>query len=91
MPSILPATIRSIAAAVDARDAIAAPAYHDTRGHPVVFGASHLPALGRCTGDRGATGLLATHALTLVPTEDPGVLADIDTPADLDHRPGSEQ
>jgi molybdenum cofactor cytidylyltransferase len=39
-------------------------------------------------GDEGAREILAAHrnAMTLIDVEDPGVLRDVDTPADLELR-----
>ncbi|MCC7120982.1 MAG: nucleotidyltransferase family protein [Gammaproteobacteria bacterium] len=66
-----------------AETAIVAPVYRGQRGHPVLFGAAHLPALAALTGDRGARALLADAAVTTIEVDDPGILLDIDTPADL--------
>ncbi|MCK7579437.1 MAG: NTP transferase domain-containing protein [Chromatiales bacterium] len=55
------------------------------RGHPVGFSAEFAPALRALQGDRGARDLLARHAdrLQCLEVDDPGVLLDVDTPADL--------
>lgn len=53
------------------------------RGHPVAFGAAHLPALARLSGDRGARALLDAFARRLVQVDDAGILRDVDTPRDL--------
>lgn len=84
MPAIKPQTIRLLVdAASVSPEAIVAPTHLGRRGHPVVFGASHLPSLCELTGDRGAFSLLERHRPTLIAVEDPGVLQDIDTPDDL--------
>jgi molybdenum cofactor cytidylyltransferase len=83
MPWILPATIASVASAIDRATAIVAPSYRSKRGHPVGFGAAHLDALSTLDGDEGARRLLAGNAVTLIDTDDAGVLRDIDTRADL--------
>ncbi|UCE32671.1 MAG: NTP transferase domain-containing protein, partial [Burkholderiales bacterium] len=62
---------------------IAAPTHAGQRGHPVAFGATHLAALARLAGDQGARALLQAHPVTLVPTDDPGTIRDVDTPGDL--------
>lgn len=67
---------------LDAR-AIVAPVHAGRRGHPVLFGAAHFPALAALQGDEGARALLREHPVTTVEVEDVGVLLDIDTPADL--------
>jgi molybdenum cofactor cytidylyltransferase len=53
------------------------------RGHPVAFGAAHLPALARRSGDRGARALLEAFPLRLAPVDDAGILRDVDMPRDL--------
>jgi molybdenum cofactor cytidylyltransferase len=65
---------------------IVAPAFEGRRGHPVVFGAAHFPALQRLGGDSGARDILRERAsdLRLLDVQDPGVLLDIDRPSDLE-------
>lgn len=69
--------------------AIVAPVFQGRRGHPVVFGATHFLALQSLSGDCGARALLrgAGRDLHLLDVADPGVLFDLDTPADLELRP----
>jgi len=52
----------------------------------VLFATALLPQLAALTGDEGARRVVQGlgEALALVPTDDPGVLADIDLPTDLD-------
>jgi molybdenum cofactor cytidylyltransferase len=85
MPFIRPDTIRRVAAAIAGGAAIAAPAYRESRGHPVGFGAAFGSALRSLEGDAGAREIVSANAPALVriEVEDPGVLRDIDTPADL--------
>jgi molybdenum cofactor cytidylyltransferase len=85
MPWIEPATIRGVAAAIEAGASIAAPSYRGQRGHPVGFASLHRDALLLLRGDEGAKKLVAQHreALKLIDTNDPGVLRDVDTPRDL--------
>ncbi len=86
MPGVRADTMRRVRQAVS-NDAggLAAPVYRGQRGHPVGFGWNHGPALMALRGDRGARDILQAHAarLTLLDVDDAGVLADIDTPADL--------
>ncbi len=90
MPFVKPATVTALAAAVADGAAIAAPRYQGRRGHPVCFGARYREALANLAGDRGGRDLLdaAGDRLYLFDCDDPGVLTDIDTPADLAHLPG---
>lgn len=53
------------------------------RGHPVAFGAAHLEALSRLSGDEGARRLLREHPLVDVCLHDAGILRDVDSPGDL--------
>ncbi|MCA1326722.1 NTP transferase domain-containing protein [Herbaspirillum sp. alder98] len=83
MPLVQPATIAAICAAMEAGADIAVPVSGSRRGHPVGFSARHRDALLALTGDQGARSILAAHAVTEVAVDDPGIFADIDTPADL--------
>ena len=86
MPRVSAACSRSVRAALEAGALIAAPTLASgERGHPVGFAArlgAELAALG---GDEGARALLARHrdAFVAIPTDDRGILYDIDCPADL--------
>ncbi|WP_206956869.1 nucleotidyltransferase family protein [Trinickia acidisoli] len=83
MPWISPSTIEAIARGVDAGASIVAPVYRGRRGHPVGFGSMHRDALSSLDGDVGARGLLEAAAVTSIEVDDAGVLADVDTHADL--------
>ena len=90
MPRIRPATITTIAEAIVEGAAIAAPAYHGERGHPVGFGSSLRGELLALSGDSGAKAVLTRHAdaLRVIECEDPGVVQDIDRPDDLERIAG---
>jgi molybdenum cofactor cytidylyltransferase len=85
MPYIRVSTIERVARALEEGAALAAPCYRGERGHPVGLGREFGAALQALAGDHGARELLAQHAarLTRLEVEDPGILLDIDTPADL--------
>jgi molybdenum cofactor cytidylyltransferase len=85
MPRIRVATIQAVASALAAGAIIVAPAYRGTRGHPVGFAGALRDALAALSGDAGAREVLRAERgrLQLVDCDDPGVLADVDTPADL--------
>lgn len=85
MPWISSTTIESIARHVDGGASVVAPIYRGRRGHPVGFGAMHRNALLTLDGDVGARGILESAEVTSLDVDDAGVLADIDTFADL-HR-----
>lgn len=87
MPFVAPATLRALIDALAAGAGIAAPLYAGPdgarRGNPVGFGRMHLAALLELRGDEGARRLLRTQAVTEVAVDDPGILRDVDSPADL--------
>ena len=67
------------------RAALVAPYFRTRRGHPVGIAGRFGAELRAASGDEGAKKLLDTHAAELVkiPVGDPGVIRDVDTPADL--------
>ncbi|MFC0254581.1 nucleotidyltransferase family protein [Massilia consociata] len=83
MPYVEEATLASLRDAVLAGADIAVPVHDGRRGNPVAFGARHLDALLALGGDQGARRLLMAHPVTEVAVADPGILRDIDSPADL--------
>ncbi len=83
MPSIAPATIAAVRAAIAAGAASAAPCFRGRRGHPVGFGASCGAELAALDGDAGARALLLRHPPQLIAVDDPGILFDVDRPGDL--------
>lgn len=86
MPWIKPQTIAAVAAALRAGASLVAPAYQGQRGHPVGLAGSWRSQLLANRGDQGARAILSAHAqaLRLLPMADPGILRDVDTPADLE-------
>lgn len=86
MPRIDPQTVLEIANRLRAGASIVAPVYQGQRGHPVGFDAAWCGELLSLGGDVGARELLRREAsrIMLVPCSDPGVIYDIDAPADLD-------
>jgi len=83
MPRIASATIEAVARELDAGKPLVAPFYREQRGHPVGFGLAHRAALLALDGDTGARALLHSSALSRIDVDDPGILRDVDTPADL--------
>jgi molybdenum cofactor cytidylyltransferase len=87
MPSIDPATLRAVNAALVSGAAIALPVLRASgqRGHPVGFAASLRAELLALDGDVGARAVVQRHADAVVEVgvDDPGILADVDTPDDL--------
>jgi len=85
MPRVSPATATLLVDAyrADLATALAA-AYDGRRGNPVLFDRAHFDALRTVDGDVGGRSvLLESDRSALVDTDDRGVVADVDTPADL--------
>lgn len=85
MPWIAPATIRRVADALRAGALIAAPTWKGQRGHPVGFAHPLQADLLALAGDNGAKALISAQVkqLTLLESDDAGILRDIDYPRDL--------
>ncbi|MEO8135570.1 MAG: NTP transferase domain-containing protein, partial [Betaproteobacteria bacterium] len=65
-------------------ESLVVPRYRGERGHPVGFARVHFPALSQLTGDAGARAVIAgAPRVAWLDVDDPGVMRDIDTPADL--------
>lgn len=84
MPHIKSTTYKQIATALTP-NSICQPRMRDTSGHPVGFGSAFFPELSRLRGEPGARPVVIQHrdAVRAVAVEDPGILMDIDTPADI--------
>ena len=85
MPYLKPQTIAAVVAKVAITGGIAIAAYRGERGHPVGFGCRYRNELLKLQGDEGARSVIGRHPqdLNVIECNDPGILRDIDTPADL--------
>lgn len=83
MPLVRSATLVALAAALGSRHAVVIPEHEGERGNPVGWGRDHWSALAALTGDTGGRSLLRAIRTTFVPVDDPGILADVDTPEAL--------
>jgi len=85
MPFIRPSSIAAVRDELLKGSSLVAPFFRARRGHPVGISSKFRGELARLQGDEGAKRLLADHASEIVkiPVGDPGVIRDIDTPADL--------
>ncbi|MBL8436492.1 MAG: nucleotidyltransferase family protein [Zoogloea sp.] len=85
MPCIRVATLQAVAELIGGGAALAAPRYAERRGHPVGFASRWRDALLALEGDEGARAILqqSRFLLHVLETDDPGVLQDVDSPADL--------
>jgi molybdenum cofactor cytidylyltransferase len=83
MPFVRPSTIAAVRDALAAGASLAAPYWRSRRGHPVGISGTFFDDLLACKGDEGAKQLFARNEVRKVAVGDPGVIRDIDTPADL--------
>jgi molybdenum cofactor cytidylyltransferase len=85
MPFVRPSSIAAVRDALAGGAALAAPFWRTRRGHPVGISGNFHQELLALRGDEGAKALLAANQARMVkiPIGDPGVIRDIDTPADL--------
>ncbi|WP_226895936.1 NTP transferase domain-containing protein [Polymorphobacter sp. PAMC 29334] len=85
MPSVDAETYAALAAAAIDRVPVVIPTWHGKRGNPLAWSRAHWTELSGVTGDGGGKVLLAALSDRLVelPVDDPGILADVDTPEAL--------
>ncbi len=83
MPLVRPATLLAVAAALE-HHGVAYAQHRGRRGHPVGFAAELYSELMHLSGDEGARRIIARYPAMAVDVEDPGVLVDVDTEADLE-------
>lgn len=92
MPDVAVQSVETLLAAYRSGegDALAA-AYEGTRGNPVLFDSRFFDDLATIDGDVGGREILRTEpTAAVIETDDPGVLRDIDRPADLSGPNGGE-
>lgn len=82
MPLVLPSTLVTVARQLE-HHPIAYAQHQGRRGHPVGFAGELYSELVALNGDEGARRLVARYPAHGVDVDDPGVLVDIDTAADL--------
>ena len=84
MPEVTGDQIGRLVAAFDPEEGrtIIVPMRERKRGNPVLWGASHLPAMMQLRGDAGARSIIAAHPDQVVEVEfdSDAVVTDIDTP-----------
>jgi molybdenum cofactor cytidylyltransferase len=83
MPLVRPASILAVAAALE-QQPVAYAQHRGRRGHPVGFAAELYSELVQLDGDDGARRVSARYPAQGQEVDDPGVLLDVDTRADLD-------
>lgn len=82
MPLVQPGTLLAVASGLE-HHAVAYAQHNGRRGHPVGFSSELYSELVLLKGDEGARRIVARYPAFAVEVADPGVLIDIDTPADL--------
>lgn len=85
MPYVKNSTFADLIGQLIQGASLVAPYYSGRRGHPVGFAAEHGAELLRLTGDAGARELFVRYASASrgLNVDDPGILLDVDTPADF--------
>jgi molybdenum cofactor cytidylyltransferase len=90
MPLVQPQTLLAVAQGLAEHHAVAYAQHRGRRGHPVAFGSELFSELIMLGGDEGARRLIARYPAHAVEVEDPGVLVDVDTVADLQSVTGAQ-
>ena len=83
MPHVLPTTLQAVARRL-AQHPVVCAQHKGRRGHPVAFANELYSELVTLSGDEGARRLVARYPAFGLELDDPGVLVDVDTLADLD-------
>jgi molybdenum cofactor cytidylyltransferase len=87
VPGVRASTVRAVIDAWSRSHApIVRPAFNARRGHPVIFDRAVFDELRHAPLDGGARTVVRAHAHegVDVPVDDPGCIADIDTPSDYE-------
>ncbi|MEP7056478.1 MAG: nucleotidyltransferase family protein [Caldimonas sp.] len=87
MPMVQPATLQAVARQLEHHPVVYAQ-HNGRRGHPVGFATELYSELVTLSGDEGARRLVARYPAYGVEVDDPGVLVDVDTEADLERLRG---
>ncbi len=84
MPFVRPETMQALQREASS-SRIVRPRHGEHIGHPVCFGRDVWPELSTLDGDQGGRSLIHRHSSRYreVSVDDPGIHADIDTPADI--------
>jgi molybdenum cofactor cytidylyltransferase len=87
LPALRPETVVELLRRREAASAgLAVPVHRGRRGHPLAVAPALIPEIETLDPGRGLRQLLDLHpaALLLVEVDDPGCIADLDTPEDYD-------
>ena len=83
MPQVQAQTLQRVARELSSHAVVYAQ-YKGRRGHPVAFSSELYSELTALNGDEGARRVIARYPAFALNVDDPGVLVDVDTVADLD-------
>ena len=83
MPLVRSASMLAVARQLEHHPVVYAQ-HKGRRGHPVAFSPELYSELAALSGDEGARRLIARYPAIGLELDDPGVLVDVDTQADLD-------
>ena len=88
-PFIRPGSMRRVRELLATHELVV-PTHGGAWGHPVGFARRHFYALTRLEGDAGARALIVAEQsrACFVELDDPGILADVDTPEQLEYLAG---
>ncbi|HEU5287827.1 MAG TPA: nucleotidyltransferase family protein [Candidatus Limnocylindria bacterium] len=91
MPFVRPETVRAVIAAYRERPAIVSPRYRGKRGHPVAMPLALREEIRATPSSATLHEVIKKHADARVDldVDDPGVIRDVDTPADLERGTGT--
>ncbi len=86
MPYVRPETVRAVIAKYREQPAIVSPRYKGKRGHPVVMPLSLRDEIAATAATKNLHDVIHHHQDERVDldVDDPGVIRDVDTPADLE-------
>lgn len=83
MPAVAPSTLKLLAQELAEGAPAVVPTHGGKRGNPVGFNRGLLKRLAALSGDEGGRAIVQSVAAVEIVVDDPGILQDIDTPADL--------
>ena len=83
MPLVQPRTLQQVAAALSEHTIVSAQ-LRGLRGYPIAFNVELYSELVRLQGDEGARRVASRYPTHAVEVNDPGVLVDVDSVADLE-------
>jgi CTP:molybdopterin cytidylyltransferase MocA len=83
-PAASPATLEALLASTDRRTLVRVPRYRAKRGHPIWFSRPLIPAFLALPAAGPARDVVARHVdrTEYLDLDDPGIVADIDSPED---------